>query len=173
MTVWGRVRSYALILAFGFVLVFVLIDAPARVRSGAVRPAVIGGLQVAGTVIAGAGGMLALWCVAGFAVIGRGTPAPFAPPSRLVTAGPYRFVRNPMYVGVGSILVGAAVFYESPPLLGYAGLFFLAGHLFVIGYEEPTLRRTFGPEYEAYCARVRRWCPRRPPAPTGDRSHSP
>ena len=53
----------------------------------------------------------------------------------------------------------AALFYESLPLLGYAGLFFLATHLFVVGYEEPTLRQTFGPEYEAYCRQVRRWWP--------------
>ena len=65
-------------------------------------------LQVAGMVIGAAGGMVALWCVLTFAVIGRGTPAPFAPPRRLVTRGPYRFVRNPMYIGIGLILAGAA-----------------------------------------------------------------
>jgi len=73
---------------------------------------------------------------------------------------PYRFVRNPMYIGAGLALASAALFYESLPLLGYAGLFFLATHVFVVGYEEPTLRRTFGQEYEAYSRQVRRWWPR-------------
>src|SRR3989304_3022564 len=75
------------------------------------------------------------------------------PPRRLVVEGPYRIVRTPMYIGAGLALAGAALFYQSCPLLGYTGLFFLATHLFVVGYEEPTLRRTFGGEYEAYCRR--------------------
>ncbi len=120
----------------------------------------VGVLQVTGIVLGLAGGVLALWCVSSFAFVGRGTPAPFAPPRRLVTRGPYRFVRNPMYLGVGLTLAGAAAFSKSLPLLGYTGLFFLASHLFVVWYEEPHLRRTFGHEYEAYCRQVRRWWPR-------------
>jgi protein-S-isoprenylcysteine O-methyltransferase Ste14 len=119
-------------------------------------------LQVAGMVIGAAGGVVALSCVLAFAVVGRGTPAPFVPPRRLVTRGPYRFVRNPMYIGVGLTFAGAAVFYKSLPLLGYTGLFVLASHLFVVCYEEPALRRTFGQEYDAYCGRVRRWWPTLP-----------
>jgi protein-S-isoprenylcysteine O-methyltransferase Ste14 len=65
-----------------------------------------------------------------------------------------------MYIGAGLALASAALFYESLPLLGYTGLFFLATHLFVVWYEEPTLRQTFGQEYEAYCRQVRRWWPR-------------
>jgi protein-S-isoprenylcysteine O-methyltransferase Ste14 len=76
-----------------------------------------------------------------------------------VIQGPYRFVRNPMYLGAGLALAGAAIFFESFPLLGYAVLFLVATHLFVVSYEEPTLRRTFGPEYEGYCRRVGRWWP--------------
>jgi protein-S-isoprenylcysteine O-methyltransferase Ste14 len=64
-----------------------------------------------------------------------------------------------MYFGAGLALASAALFYESWSLLGYAGLFFLATHLFVLSYEEPTLRRTFGPDYEAYCRHVSRWLP--------------
>ena len=74
--------------------------------------------------------------------------------------GPYRLVRNPMYIGAGLALASAALFYKSWPFLSYAGFFFLATHLFVVGYEEPTLRRTFGQEYETYCHQVRRWWPR-------------
>ena len=71
-------------------------------------------------------------------------------------------VRNPMYLGAALALAGAALFYPSLALLAYAGLFLLATHLFVIWYEEPTLKRTFRGEYEAYCRRVRRWLPRLP-----------
>ena len=68
--------------------------------------------------------------------------------------GPYRFVRNPMYIGAGMTLAGAALYCESVSIFIYAALFFLITHLFVVLYEEPTLRRTFGDEYEAYCSRV-------------------
>ena len=157
MFVFVRAVTYA-VLFIGFVLIY----APARVLSwsGIVRPAAIEAPQVAGMVIGAAGGVVALWCIFTFASIGRGTPAPFDPPRRLVIRGPYRFVRNPMYLGAGFALAGAALFYESLPLLGYAGFFLLATHLFVVCYEEPTLRQTFGQEYEAYCGRVRRWWPR-------------
>lgn len=138
-----------------------LIYAPARVLSwsGIVRPAAIGVQQVVAMVIGAAGAAIALWCIYTFAASGKGTPAPFDPPRLLVIKGPYRFVRNPMYLGAGLALAGAALFYESWPLLGYAGLFLLATHFFVMWYEEPTLRRTFGAEYEAYCRQVRRWWP--------------
>jgi protein-S-isoprenylcysteine O-methyltransferase Ste14 len=157
MFVLVRAVTYAA-LFIGFVLIYL----PARVlsRSGIVRPATIGVPQVAGMVLGAAGAAVALWCIFTFATVGRGTPAPFDPPRRLVIRGPYRFVRNPMYIGAGLALASAALFYQSWPLLGYAGLFSLATHLFVVGYEEPTLRRTFGPEYEAYCRQVRRWWPR-------------
>ncbi len=156
MFVLVRAVTYAA-LFIGLVLIYV----PARLLSwsGIVRPAAIEVQQVAGMVIGAAGAAVALWCIFTFASVGRGTPAPFDPPRRLVIQGPYRFVRNPMYIGAGLALVGAALFYESLPLLGYAGLFFLATHLFVVGYEEPALRRTFGQDYEAYCRQVRRWWP--------------
>jgi protein-S-isoprenylcysteine O-methyltransferase Ste14 len=157
MFVLARAVTYAA-LFIGFVLIYV----PARVLSwsGIVRPATIGVQQMAGMLLGAVGAAVALWCIFTFATVGRGTPAPFDPPRRLVIRGPYRFVRNPMYIGAGLALASAALFYQSWPLLGYASLFFLATHLFVVGYEEPTLRRTFGPDYEAYCRQVRRWWPR-------------
>jgi protein-S-isoprenylcysteine O-methyltransferase Ste14 len=156
MSVLVRAVTYAA-LFIGFVLIYV----PARLLSwsGIVRPAAIEVQQVAGMVIGAVGAAVALWCIFTFASIGRGTPAPFDPPRRLVIQGPYRFVRNPMYIGAGLALASAALFYESLPLLGYTGLFFLATHLFVVWYEEPALRRTFGQAYEAYCRQVRRWWP--------------
>ena len=155
---------FALVRAVTYAALFiglVLIYVPARLLSwsGIVRPAAIEVQQVAGMVIGAAGAAVALWCVFTFTSIGRGTPAPFDPPRRLVIRGPYRFVRNPMYIGAGIALASAALFYESLTLLGYTGLFFVATHFFVLWYEEPTLRRTFGQEYDAYCRQVRRWWP--------------
>jgi protein-S-isoprenylcysteine O-methyltransferase Ste14 len=140
---------------------FTLIYLPARVLAwwGIVRPAVTVWPEIFGMMIGIAGAVTVLWCVFTFVWFGRGTPAPFDPPRRLVIRGPYRFVRNPMYIGAGLALSGAALFYESLTLLIYGAVFLLAAHLFVMLYEEPTLRRTFGPDYEAYCHHVRRWWP--------------
>jgi protein-S-isoprenylcysteine O-methyltransferase Ste14 len=157
MFVLIRAATYAA-LFIGFVLVFL----PARVlsQSGIIRPPAVGILQLAGMIVVGTGATIALWCVGTLAIVGRGTPAPFDPPRRLVVQGPYRLVRNPMYLGGTLALGGAALFYESWALLGYAGVFFVAVHMFAVGYEEPTLRRTFGSEYDDYCKRVRRWSPK-------------
>ncbi len=160
MFVLIRALTYAT-LFIGIVLVFL----PAQLLSwsGMVRPAATGVPQVLGALIVVAGAALALWCVLAFALIGRGTPAPFDPPRRLVVQGPYRFVRNPMYVGAGAALAGAALFFQSVPLVGFTALFFLSTHIFVRWYEEPTLRRTFGEAYQAYCCKVGRWRPRLSP----------
>jgi protein-S-isoprenylcysteine O-methyltransferase Ste14 len=143
----------------GFVLVFL----PARILEGAgvSRPPGIGVPQVAGMGLTLVGAALVIWCVVSFALAGRGTPAPFDPPRRLVVSGPYRYVRNPMYIGAGLALLGASLFYGSAALLGFTAFFALVTHSFVILYEEPVLSRTFGPEYDAYRTRVRRWLPRR------------
>jgi protein-S-isoprenylcysteine O-methyltransferase Ste14 len=125
-------------------------------------------MQIAGVIVGAGGAALALWCIATFIVIGRGTPAPFDPPRRLVVAGPYRFVRNPMYLGANLALAGAALLYESWGLLAYDLAFALVTHMFVVIYEEPTLRASFGEPYQSYRERVRRWWPRLLPSP-GDR----
>ena len=116
--------------------------------------------EVAGLVLATLGGALAIWCVLTFAILGRGTPAPFDPPRRLVTQGPYRLVRNPMYLGAATALAGAALYYRSRALLLYDIVFLMAAHFFVIAYEERALARVFGEDYEAYRRRVGRWLPR-------------
>ncbi|HTO97196.1 MAG TPA: isoprenylcysteine carboxylmethyltransferase family protein [Myxococcales bacterium] len=138
-----------------------LVFLPARILgwSGIEKPQGAALPVLAGMVLGAAGVLLALWCVYTFARVGKGTPAPFDPPRRLVVRGPYRFVRNPMYIGAVLALLGAALAYRSWPLAGYAVLFLLVMHLFAVLYEEPTLRRTFGTDYEAYCVRVRRWWP--------------
>lgn len=146
-----------------FIALF-LVFVPARLleRSGIVTPPAVGPAQVAGAAVAAVGGFVALWSVFTFAFLGRGTPAPFDPPRRLVVGGPYRYVRNPMYLGAVTALAGAALFYRSLPLLGYCTIFIIVVAGFVVAYEEPVLRRTFGPEYERYCRAVGRWWPARP-----------
>jgi protein-S-isoprenylcysteine O-methyltransferase Ste14 len=152
-----RAITYAA-LFIGFVLVYL----PGRFLSwsGIVAPATTGAPQIAGMIVVAIGTVIALWCVFTFVFIGKGTPAPFDPPRKLVVRGPYRFVRNPMYIGAGMTLGGAALYYQSLSILIYTCLFFLITHLFVVLYEEPTLRRTFGDEYKAYFCRVSRWLPR-------------
>jgi protein-S-isoprenylcysteine O-methyltransferase Ste14 len=96
----------------------------------------------------------------GFAVRGKGTPLPLDPPKKLVVEGPYRVVRNPMYWGVGSVMLGEAAVFHSVQLVELAAGFALGVILFVLLYEEPALRQKFGAEFEAYCRRVPRWLPR-------------
>jgi len=157
MTVLIRAITYAS-LFIGLVLVFL----PTQLISwsGVSQPERIGEPQTAGIIVGGIGSALILWCIVSFAMLGKGTPAPFDPPRRLVVRGPYKFVRNPMYIGAVFALAGAALFYESRALAGYAALFLLLTHAFVVWYEEPTLRRIFGADYESYCKRTRRWWPR-------------
>ena len=95
-----------------------------------------------------------------FALQGIGTPAPVFPTRHLVVTGLYRYVRNPMYVAVVSAILGQGLLLGNLKLLAYGGLVFLLFHLFVLVYEEPTMRATFGSEYESFCARVPRWIPR-------------
>ena len=107
-----------------------------------------------------AGGILALACIMTFLTRGEGTPAPFDPPRKFVAAGPYKFVRNPMYIGGCIVLLGFGLYEHSPAILLFALPWLLLAHLFVILYEEPHLRSTFGAPYDAYCRSVRRWLPR-------------
>jgi protein-S-isoprenylcysteine O-methyltransferase Ste14 len=95
-----------------------------------------------------------------FALQGLGTPAPIAPTRKLVVTGLYRYVRNPMYVAVIAVILGQAVLLGDVRLIGYGAFFWLACHLFVVAYEEPTLEQTFGLEYASYRANVPRWVPR-------------
>lgn len=119
-------------------------------------------LRALGAVPLLVGAAIAFWCFANFVVRGKGTPAPFDAPRHLVISGPYRYMRNPMYVGCFLFLVGlAAMFAEfSTMLLGYGTALLLAVNLFIFFYEEPTLRRKFNGEYEEYCRNVGRWIPR-------------
>jgi protein-S-isoprenylcysteine O-methyltransferase Ste14 len=155
--VLARAATYSVLFIGLFLIVL-----PGRILSSTagIQPAAIGVWQVVGALLAASGAALALTCILTFVFAGRGTPAPFDPPRRLVVRGPYRLVRNPMYLSAGLALAGAALFYQSIPLIGYAGLFLSITHLFVVLYEEPTLRRTFDGDYETYCRLVGRWWPK-------------
>ena len=118
-------------------------------------------LKVLGAAILAAGAALVLETTARFALQGRGTPAPWAPPERFVARGTYRLTRNPMYVGVLALIVGQALLLGREILFAWAAAAWLLFHLFVVLEEEPGLRRRFGAAYEAYCGRVGRWLPRR------------
>jgi protein-S-isoprenylcysteine O-methyltransferase Ste14 len=98
-----------------------------------------------------------------FVVEGAGTPAPVAPPGQLVVGGLYRYVRNPMYLAVVATIAGQALALAQPALLGYAVAVGAAMAAFVHGYEEPTLSRQFGEQYQAYRRAVPAWWPRRRP----------
>src|SRR5262245_26122161 len=113
--------------------------------------------QFCGSVFLAFGTSVLLWTIADFFSAGRGTLSPVDPPKELVVRGLYRYSRNPMYVGALIANIGLALLFESWLVLGYAGLVVLFQHLFVLLYEEPTLKRLFGPRYLDYQARTPRW----------------
>ncbi len=117
-------------------------------------------LRVVGAALIAGGAAAVLDSFARFALRGLGTPAPLLPPRHLVVTGLYRHVRNPMYVALVSAILGQALLLGEVRLMAYGLLVWTAFHLFVVGYEEPTLLRTFGDEYEAFRANVPRWIPR-------------
>ncbi len=112
-----------------------------------------------GVVLMVAGGVLALTCAGNFVIRGRGTPAPFDAPRQFVALGPYQYVRNPMYIGALTLLVGFGHYVNSIPILLLAMALFVFAHLFVVFYEEPNLQERFGPTYADYCKEVPRWIP--------------
>jgi protein-S-isoprenylcysteine O-methyltransferase Ste14 len=101
-----------------------------------------------------------IWCFWDFLVKGKGTPAPINPPKELVVSGLYKYVRNPMYVGILLVILGHFLWFGFWNLLIYAAVVFAAFSAFVIFYEEPTLKRNFGAAYEDYLKRVPRWIPK-------------
>ena len=123
----------------------------------------LAGVGIAGALLVASGSALYVTCAFwGFALRGQGTPAPIDPPKKLVVEGPYRFVRNPMYWSVVSVMLGEAILLRALSLALWAAVFFSGASLFVILYEEPVLRRKFGAAYEEYCRRVPRWLPHWP-----------
>jgi protein-S-isoprenylcysteine O-methyltransferase Ste14 len=106
------------------------------------------------------GALIYFRCAWEFAARGLGTPAPMAPTKYLVTTALHRYVRNPMYIGVALAIIGEAIVFRSIHVAIYAAMMLLIAHVFVVRYEEPTLRRQFGEPYEEYRRKVPRWIPR-------------
>jgi len=122
-------------------------------------------LKLLGVIVLAIGALLVLETTARFALQGRGTPAPWAPPERFVARGSYRFTRNPMYLGVLALILGQGLLLGRELLFVWAASAWLIFQLFLLLEEEPGLRRRFGAEYEDYCARVPRWLPTAPRSP--------
>jgi protein-S-isoprenylcysteine O-methyltransferase Ste14 len=114
------------------------------------------------------GAFILLWCVRDFFVSGKGTLAPWDPPRNLVVVGLYRFVRNPMYVGVLLLLFGWCLYFRSPVLFLYTAILAIGFHIRVIRNEEPWLKEQFGSQWEVYRHEVSRWLPRITPWKNGD-----
>lgn len=135
---------------------------PLDVRLGGTLP---GWTRYPGLAVTCAGALLALRCIVVFVQVGQGTPAPFDPPRKFVTEGPYRYVRNPMYAGGLGVILGSGLTLGSTSVVCLGILFTLFMHLLVVLYEEPSLERRFGASYRAYKRAVPRWLPgRRGPA---------
>jgi protein-S-isoprenylcysteine O-methyltransferase Ste14 len=117
-------------------------------------------VRVAGALLIAIGVGFLLHAFARFVIEGIGTPAPVAPTERLVVGGVYRHVRNPMYLAVGATIVGQALLFGEPALLGYAAVFAAIVFCFVRLYEEPALTERFGESYDAYRRAVPGWLPR-------------
>ena len=122
----------------------------------------------AALVFTAAGSLLCIWTVVLFTKFGRGTPAPWEPPQRLVIRGPYRHVRNPMIIGVLLVLIGEAIALGSWPIAGWAVVFFIGNAIYFPLVEEKGLEKRFGSEYRDYRARVPRWVPRLRPWRSSD-----
>lgn len=127
-------------------------------------------LRVLGGLLILAGLFVVLDSFARFALKGLGTPAPLFPTRHLVVSGFYRYVRNPIYVAGISVIIGEGLYFGNLRLFGYGALVWLGTHVFVVTYEEPKLRATFGAEYDAFCAHVPRWLPRPARVLTSDRA---
>ena len=150
----------ALVYMTGFVLFWGWLALQARyIGGGLALPA---GSRFVGTILMVVGGIVVVCCAGWFVIVGRGTPAPFDPPRAFVPSGPYRWVRNPMYLGALLVLIGFGLWHASFAMVLLAIPAAALAHLFVVLYEEPTLRRRFGLPYVSYLALVNRWVPKRP-----------
>lgn len=145
----------------GFVGLWAWLVASVRPLDARIPVALPQWLRPIGFTLAGLGLLLAGACVAAFVTRGRGTPAPFDPPRAFVASGPYRYVRNPMYIGGALVIIGAGLALSSPAIVILGLAFLLVMHVFVVLYEEPALARRFGATYDSYRSSVHRWRIRR------------
>jgi protein-S-isoprenylcysteine O-methyltransferase Ste14 len=136
---------------------------PWRISHWQMQPPLLVGFRIIGILLILIGAPILLASFARFAIQGLGTPAPVLPTKHLVVTGLYRYVRNPMYAGGMTLILGQGLLLGDIRLLSYGLLVWSVSHLFVLGYEEPTLRKTFGEEYSEFCKNVPRWIPRLTP----------
>jgi protein-S-isoprenylcysteine O-methyltransferase Ste14 len=150
----------AVLYGAGFVLFWGWVASGARRYDARLSFAVSSSWKPVGVFLMIPGALLVLACVASFVFRGQGTPAPFDPPVRFVPTGPYRFVRNPMYIGAALFLAGYGLLDGSVSIALLSVALLAAAHVFVVLVEEPGLERRFGDGYLAYKRTVRRWLPR-------------
>jgi len=150
------------VVSAAFILLWAWLAASVRPFDARLPLAVPAWMRPLGWAFVVAGALIALGCISTFAARGRGTPAPFDPPREFVAVGPYRYVRNPMYLGGFGVLLGGGLVVGSPAIVGLSAAFLVLAHLFVLVYEEPALTGRFGEPYRRYRASVRRWLPRAP-----------
>lgn len=146
--------------ATGFVVLWTWLAILVRRYDADLPVALPPSLRWPGIVLACLGAVIAASCVAVFASRGEGTPAPFDAPRKFVATGPYRYVRNPMYVGAILLLIGAGLTVGSASIVLLAFAFWALAHVFVLVYEEPALTAQFGESYAQYRSEVNRWLPR-------------
>ena len=153
------IAARALLFSTGFILLWGWVALSLHRRYDAtLRLAFAGWTHVLGIALMAVGGTLALACIATFVTRGEGTPAPMDPPRTFVAAGPYQFVRNPMYVGGFLVLAGFGLYERSPAILFFTLPWLLLAHLFVVLYEEPHLRTKFGSPSTPIAARCAAGC---------------
>ncbi|MGH9702496.1 MAG: methyltransferase family protein [Candidatus Acidiferrales bacterium] len=161
-TLFDAVR--ALIYSAGIIWLWGWIAASVRQYDSRFSVTIPAWLAPLGIVITVAGGVLAFLCISTFVLRGHGTPAPFDAPRQFVIVGPYRYVRNPMYVGAFAVILGISVYLRSISILLLSVAFCVVAGIFVHLYEEPHLQEAFGATYDRYCQSVPRWIPRIIPA---------
>lgn len=169
MKVWTALRAIAYLCVFAFTFGWVALTL--RRYDDQLGGPLPSWLIAPGIVLIVGGAALGLACIAVFVTRGGGTQAPFDAPRAFVPSGPYRFVRNPMYIGGAGVLAGSAFALQSPAILAFSAVTLVGAHTFVLLYEEPHLQRLFGPTYADYRARVHRWIPRVPRVADSDGRH--
>jgi protein-S-isoprenylcysteine O-methyltransferase Ste14 len=150
----------AILFATGFLLLWLWVALRLRSLDRYLGDALPDWARAIGIVFIVIGGSLAVLCIALFIVQGRGTPAPFDAPRQFVALGPYRIIRNPMYMGGLGMLLGLGLYQQSKAILLFCPLWFLLAHAFVVLYEESALMAKFGAAYQSYCRAVPRWIPK-------------
>jgi protein-S-isoprenylcysteine O-methyltransferase Ste14 len=153
------IAARALVFAAAFMGLWLWVIVRLQPWSGTLDSSLPGWLVAPGAAIVAAGAVGIFTCVALFVVRGRGTPAIFDPPRKFVAVGPYRYVRNPMYLSALAVFFGLGLYLRSLAIVGFAAAWFAIIHLFVVFVEEPGLEHRFGAAYDEYKKRVRRWLP--------------